>query len=148
MKNTLYYLTCLAMTTILLASPADALAGKKSSSRGKSLSKYDWEFDYELYAQMPESEKERWFIDTGNTKDGPERRYMGPYTLKEATKVLILNGDIPIVADERPFGNRLRPNLVTWVHVVTCDTFAELEELIALAKSLGLKTTYRVIPEE
>ena len=86
MKNTLYYLTCLAITTILLASPADALAGKKSSSRGKSLSKYDWEFDYELYAQMPESEKERWFIDTGNTKDGPERRYVGPYTLTEATK--------------------------------------------------------------
>jgi len=148
MKKTPYYLTGLAMTIIWLATADDGFAVKKSTSRSKSLSMYDWEFDYELYAQMPDSEKERWFIDTGNTKDGPEQRYMGPYTLKEATKLLIVSGDIPIVDEDRPFGNRLRPNLVTWVHVVTCDTFAELEDLIALAKSLGLKTTYRVIPEE
>lgn len=144
MKRHFNYLLYLLAITMLLASPGELLADKKSSPGKKIYAIDDKAFDYELYARADEGQ---WYIDLGHPKHDPVKRYLGPFTLKEAQKLVILMGEIPIAWDGLPFEHPLEPNIVTWVYVVTFDTFAELAEVMQSAEELGIQTKYRIVPE-
>lgn len=143
MKREPNYLLLLLMISLLVAAPGELLAGKKSSSRQKISSVYDKDFDFEVYLRAPEGS---WYVDLGHRKGDPEQWYAGPFTLKEAQKLVMMAGEIPIVWDDLPFRHPLTPNIVSWVYVVTLDTFAEVQEVMQFLDRFEVQMKYRRVP--